>query len=85
MDYQPGTANEKLRRASGEINYPASCWLTSFLYDLMRDGSPPGKVEEIVRRVEEEDRIGENMYSNGWLAQYASYLAYRLKDIDRAP
>jgi len=66
--------NAKLRESSGNIKINSK--LVSFLYELMRDHLPPGKVEEIVRASNEPDVS----YTNGWLAQYAEYLANRLKD-----
>lgn len=50
----------------------------SFLYQLMRDELPPGKVEGIVRDCQEPDVL----YTNGWLAKYAQDLAERLSDND---
>lgn len=50
--------------------------LVSFLYEIIRDHLPPGKVEEIVKNSEFE---GDTKYSNGWLAKYAEYLAKRLR------
>jgi hypothetical protein len=56
--------------------------LTSFLYELMRDHLPAGEVEALVASVEEEALSLENpnVYSNGWLAQYAADLAQRLRN-----
>jgi len=51
--------------------------LVSFLYDLMRDHMPPGKIESLVRAAEDEPLV---TYTNGWLANYAKYLAERLND-----
>jgi hypothetical protein len=69
--------NNALRERSGNINAPGK--LISFLYVLMRDHLPPGKVEELIRETELEGN-GENQYSNGWLAQYSIDLAARLTD-----
>ncbi len=70
MNYQ----NNKLRQESGEINLEGK--LVSFLYTLMRDHITAGKIEELVREVENEN--GLNYYTNGWLALYAENLAKRL-------
>lgn len=72
--------NSKLRERSGNVDLSGR--LTSFLYVLMRDHLPPGKVEELVREVELAGD-GENKYSNGWLALYAQDLMVRLtEDMD---
>lgn len=71
--------NKELREASGTVTYPASDWLTSFLYELMRDAAAPGKIETVVRHIEAEDHHGDNVYTNGWLAKYAKNLADRLR------
>lgn len=69
----------ELRKVSGSVEFPAD-WLTSFLYILMRDSTPTGKVESLVRMVETESREGPVVYTNGWLAQYAKHLADRLRE-----
>jgi hypothetical protein len=49
----------------------------AFLYELMRDHLPPGKVEELVRN--SVDHQGERWeFTNGYLAMYADDLARRL-------
>lgn len=66
------STNKELRERSGEINSTDA--VVSFLYELMRDVVPPGKVEELVR-------LSTNVnieYTNGWLAVYAKDLCYRL-------
>ena len=72
-------ANLKMREASGKVCYPASDWLTSLLYEVMRDACPPGELERVVRHIEAEPSDGENVYTNGWLAEYAHNLAERLR------
>ena len=69
----PGEANTGLRLRSGQVNFDDR--LTSFLYELMRDHLPAGKVEELVRNSADPDVA----YTNGWLAQYANDLAKRLQ------
>lgn len=79
-------ANSRLRELSGRIRYPSTDWLTGFLYVLLRDVSPPGEVERIVRELERETSQGlngETTYTNGWLAQYAKDLADRLRAIEQ--
>lgn len=66
------SANDNLRVASGTVAYDDR--LTSFLYELMRDHLPAGAVEALVREAEKVTVT----YSNGWLAEYAHYLAGRL-------
>ncbi len=60
-----------LREASGQVVYTDA--LTSFLYELMRDHLPAGKVEEMVAGVLSEPE--ERLFTNGWLANYANHLA----------
>jgi len=67
--------NLALRMNSGEVN--SSSKLVSFLYELMRDHLPPGKVEEIVRNSCQPE---ECYYTNGYLANYAKDIANRLED-----
>jgi hypothetical protein len=68
---------DELREASGKVVY--SDPLTSFLYQLIRDELPAGKVEKIVRDVlSEGDK--EVLFTNGWLAQYANNLAEMIKN-----
>lgn len=49
--------------------YDSSDWLTGMLYTLMRDVVPPGEMERIVKDMEEEDRSGDTVFSNGYLAK----------------
>ena len=63
-----------LRERSGIVRINSK--LVSFLYELMRDHLPPGKIEELIRASQEPDVT----YTNGWLAKYAQDLANRLKD-----
>lgn len=78
-------ANAKVREASGNVSFPASDWLTSFLYVLVRDVAPAGEVEALVRELERESRDGLNHYTNGWLAHYAKNLADRLRAVAGPP
>lgn len=79
-------SNERLRRASGEVDYPSSDWLTELCYLLLRQGLPAGTLEEIVQEIEHgrfmrETNKGDapSSYTNGWLARYARHLAGRLR------
>jgi hypothetical protein len=59
--------------------------LVAFLYDLMRDDLPLGRVEEIVRNCEKTLRgepLSEVTFTNGNLAAYAAELAERLLQDD---
>lgn len=67
--------NKGLVERSGKVKLNGR--LISFLYELMRDHLPAGKVEEIIRASEDQSEV---VYTNGWLAQYAEDLAKRLKD-----
>jgi hypothetical protein len=65
-----------LRSVSGNVS--GTDRVQSFLYDLMRDHLPPGKVEEIVRNCD----YASVSYTNGWLANYAADLSKRLREGD---
>lgn len=64
--------NAKLREASGNMDSESK--LIAFLYDLMRDHITPGAVEKLLRANENPNAS----YTNGWLAQYAQYVAAEL-------
>lgn len=81
MKPEHAAINDALRERSGHVSYDDR--LTSFLYELMRDHVPPGKIEELVRGTELEE--GNVAFSNGWLASYAHNLAARLRMPKRAP
>ena len=66
--------NDKLREASGNININSK--LVSFLYELLRDHLTPGAVEQLLRNSTEPNA----QYTNGWLAQYAQYVAKELEE-----
>ena len=71
--------NQTLRKVSGNIIFDNS--MTAFLYLLMRDHLPVGKIEGIIRQIEKgrkDPNDSSILYSNGWLAQYAEYCANRL-------
>jgi len=65
----------KLREASGNVAFNDA--LTGFLYELMRDHMPAGKVEEMVHRAAHNP---DALFTNGWLAQYANNLAEELRN-----
>lgn len=68
--------NAKLRERSGDVRTTDP--LVSFLYELMRDHLTPGVVESLVRASacsEEEP----TRFCNGYLANYATDLAARLR------
>ncbi len=72
-DQKRAEENTKMRKRSGNIE--SSDPLVSFLYELMRDHLPPGKVESIVR----DSLHPETKFTNGWLASYAEDVATRLR------
>lgn len=66
---------DKLRRDTGRITDRDS--LVCFLYLLMRDKLPPGTIAELLR----DSQHGlENVYTNGWLAKYAQWVAKELRN-----
>jgi hypothetical protein len=50
--------------------------LVSFLYELMRDYITPGKVSEILKNCQDPNVV----YSNGFLAKYAAFVAKNLEE-----
>jgi hypothetical protein len=66
--------NDALRAASGSVSSESK--LVSFLYELIRDHMTPGQVEQLVRDSQEQPTV----FTNGWIAYYAEYLANRLLD-----
>lgn len=71
-----------MRKASGE--YQSDDLLVAFLYILMRDSVVPGKVEAMILELTNAHDIDKPVldpytFTNGWLAQYAAFVADRLK------
>ena len=64
--------NKRLREISGHFN--SSDPLTSFLYEVLRDGCPAGVAEEALKNASTD----KCEYTNGWLAKYAENLKDRL-------
>lgn len=64
---------QKIFEASG--CFSTNDKLISFLYEIMRDHVPPGVVQKIVLNSQETPAS----LTNGWLAQYAAYLADSLR------
>ena len=52
--------------------------LVCFLYLLLRDQLPAGKVECIMQEIPEFSNTTETLYSNGYLLDYAKDVASRL-------
>lgn len=73
--------NKEIYEASGEISFPASDKLTSLMYEILRDVAPAGAIEGKLRQIEEETTEGYVLYSNGWLANYAKFLANRISQL----
>lgn len=74
---------KRMREKSGEItdNRP----LVTFLYKLMRDHLPPGVVEEILLSAKIDEPVTTPTtvaFTNGWLAQIAQDVAWRLTGWD---
>lgn len=72
-----------MREKSGGIvdNRP----LVTFLYKLMRDEVTPGRIEEILLEAGIDEPVTtphDVVFTNGWLAQYAQDLAWRLTGWD---
>lgn len=67
------TYMKDLRERSGDVE--SNSKLVSFLYELMRDHLPPGKVTEIVLN----SQTVPVKFTNGWLARFAEDIA---KDLE---
>ena len=65
-----------MRIASGQ--FTSNDPLVSFFYNLLRDGCPPSIIEESLKQMNSNPCF----YTNGWLGQYAEYIAKRLREID---
>lgn len=74
MTKEQDLRNLQLREASGHVVDKRP--VVSLLYELLRDHLPAATVEQLVTNSE---RQGETKYTNGFLAQYAKYLANRLE------
>lgn len=72
-DAEIAEPNTRIKAASGSVT--GNDRLQLVLYLLMRDHLPCGVVEELVAR----SKNCYTVYSNGWLAQYAGYLADAIK------
>lgn len=65
---------ERMREASGGVS--SSDNLVKFLYLLLRDGLPAGKVEHLVDLARFD---GAGRFTNGWAARHAMDIAERLR------
>lgn len=66
-----------LRELSGSVDSDRP--LVNFLYILMRDHLPVGTVEEILKYHILNCKDKKSQFTNGWLAEYAKYVANNLK------
>ena len=65
----------ELREVSGQVKIKSK--LVCFLYVLMRNEITPGKIATLIQEQKCENDT-EVVYTNGWLARYAEYLADKL-------
>ena len=70
--------NHKLCKASGNVVMKGR--LEAFLYGLMRDTVPCGEVQRLVDDATQGEI--ECQFTNGYLAQYAKFLADQLCEED---
>jgi len=64
---------DEMFQKSGEIEL--SDPLVAFLYVMLRNGAGPGVIHEAL-----ENMTNQPMrYTNGWLAQYAKYVAEKMR------
>jgi len=68
--------------------------VVTFLYELARDHIPTGVLENLIDHAvkaaepNDEGERGPTMFTNGWLARWAQYVANRFEDAvydDEAP
>jgi hypothetical protein len=72
-------ASLEMRAASGRVNDRRP--LVTLLYLLGRDELPLGRLEELIDEALEhgdDGDVGEVMFSNGWLAEWARFTSDRL-------
>jgi len=67
----------ELRKRSGNVDSDDP--LVAFLYGLLRDHLPAGKVEEIMQQHVGTRPRQVSQYTNGWVANYAQDIANRLR------
>lgn len=71
--------NGAIRSASGDVNMDNDP-LVTFLYILMRDDVPPGRIEEVLMsHVMQHEPDEQVQFTNGWLARYAENIATLLR------
>ena len=64
---------DEMYKKSGEVEL--SDPLVAFLYVMLRNGAGPGVIHEAL-----ENMTNQPMrYTNGWLAQYAKYVAEKMR------
>ncbi len=71
---------KRMKEASGD--YTTDNLLVAFLYLLIRDGTPPGRIEAILLSLSDwndDQEITEHRLTNGWIAQYCEDVAMRIE------
>ena len=71
-----GAAQQALYEASGRVESESK--LTAFLYLLMRDYVKVGDVGTLLHNLPDGPFDGPYDFTNGWLAEYAQYVASQL-------
>ncbi len=61
-----------MRERTGQVD---GTRLEAFIYTLLRDHVPAGKIEQLMLNMSEHDGF---QFTNGWLAEYAKDVAARL-------
>ena len=65
---------ERMREASGK--FESDDILTDFFYVLLRNGCPIGVIEEALEEASDKPTV----FTNGWLGEYAQYIAKRFRE-----
>ena len=64
---------DEMYKASGEIE--STDPLLAFLYVMLRNGAGPGVIHEALENMTDQPM----RYTNGWLAQYAQFVADKMR------
>jgi len=67
---------DEMFQRSGEVE--STDPLLAFIYVMLRNGAGPGVVHDALENMTD----GTMRYTNGWLAEYAKYVAEKMRNYD---